>query len=156
MGDIVHRRKNAKKGRRPEIYRSHAFKPEKVRKHGTRGRKVHGRVSWTLAGRWTPGKAARHVAKWDQIGYKIGLRIKKNQTVSLSYRPREGGRSIALREDPRVTAELRQNFAAGPGLKWVGFVPAQPGQRRRHEFEHPNHIHFFIELSISPADARWA
>jgi hypothetical protein len=153
MGLLKPRRKRAKR-RRPDIYRSHAFKAERVRKHGKRGRTVHGRVSWTLAGKWTPAKAANHVAKWDHVGYKIGLRIKKTQTVTLSYRPKEGGRSIALREDRKVTAELRRNFSAGPGLKWVGFVPAQPGQRREHEFEHPNHIHFFLELRISPADAR--
>ena len=153
MGLLTLRRKQARP-RRPDLYRSHAFRARKIRKHGKSGRAVHGTVSWTMAGKWTPAKAAKHVAKWDHVGYKIGLRIKKNQKVSLSYRPKKGGKPIALREDKKVTAELRKHFTAGPGLKWVGFVPAQPGQSRWHQFEQPNHIHFLVELRISPADAR--
>lgn len=140
---------------RPDLYKSHVFRAVKVQKQGKNGRKVQGMVSWTMGGAWDPTRAEKHVVTWDQIGYKIGLRIRKNQTVRVQYRSERGGKPVLLCEDEKVTMELRRHFSAVAGERWIGLVPAQPGQRRWHKFEPPNQIHFQVELDITPADARY-
>jgi hypothetical protein len=135
-------------------YKGYLFtvQADSVRRAGNDGVSVTGTVCYVLAGNWVVAAMSDYVRQWDeQRSYKIGLKLRRIQEVRAAYRRADGGGEIRLREDPAVTAELRDLFPPEAGHEWVGLVPEDKGLRW-HRFEEPNTVYFELSITVRPMD----
>ena len=107
-------------------YEAFAFKPRSMRP-GRGGRlEVRGTVSFTISpgGRGGPRNVSDAIARSEQRGYKMGVRLMRGQ--SIDGRAFSGGAGQSAMPDRGVTAELRKTFGEDSGERWHGFLAKGP------------------------------
>jgi hypothetical protein len=113
---------------------------------------VEGTLCLTFSARGkTEAEAQRqYLEAVDRLGYKLGVRVRNEQTIRSFLFRRDGG-DIALAEDADVSADLQRVLSPPPGEKWLGFVP-RSRERRRYTFPEVNVVcyEFFLVLAPPP------
>jgi hypothetical protein len=82
-------------------------------------------------------------------GYKIAIRIKKNQTAELSFLGTKGW--FTLLHSAVVAADAEAALPSAPDEQWAGFEPP-PGTKRKPTFPEPTHICYRYRLVVTPVN----
>ena len=121
------------------------------------GLALEGKWCFTLKRKQTGGGAAAtkktRKAYLDGVEarrYKIGLKIKQNQTVDeLAFMASKG--FFQMVPDAAVTNELNLAFSADPEDKWVGFLPP-PNVKRKPTWKDKLTVCYRYKLTVSPVN----
>lgn len=80
--------------------------------------------------------------------FKIGVRIKPGQQVTLSFRGTSGWFTMA--QDVAVTEDLTESFGAGPHDQWIGLVPN--GAVRKPAVEEGLHLCYKYRMTVTAVE----
>jgi hypothetical protein len=120
----------------------------------------HGR--YTVAGTWAyrlggrhPPRTKREAQKYADAhlqgvakrGFKLGMKIKRGQTVELfSFRGTRG--DVVLAADDAVSRDLADAFGADAHERWIGLVPTA-GSQRKPTFPEVGVVAYSYKLVVS-------
>lgn len=100
-----------------------------------------------------PVDGAQYLKTMSEKGYKIGLRVKKDQRVErLAFAGTHG--EVVLREDAKVTQELEQAFKCQGDERWVGLVPPTPGERKADVRKDGQRLIVCYEFTLSVSNVK--
>ena len=111
---------------------------------------VDGELCFTIS---TKGKTESeahedYLRQVDRLGYKIGLRLRREQQVQ-EFRFRRQPQDVQMIEDAQVTADLTSVLGAPPEERWIGFVPDTTA-RRTYTFPEGCVVCYEFVLRLAP------
>jgi len=111
---------------------------------------AEGELCFTFSVRGRPERDAQeeYLRQMDRLGYKIGLRLRADQSV-LAFLFRRDDGEVRMTENPDVSTDLAAVFGTTSWERWVGFTP-ESRARRRHSFPEPGVICYRFVLRLAP------
>jgi hypothetical protein len=131
----------------PAQYQAYSFRPTKATAAGN-VLTVEGAIQWRLAPELEPWGHLN--GPWAAKGYKSGLAIGADQTITEFWYRGESGNPIKMVPSPADPPVLVQTYGTQDGYQWVAFTSPPNPELRKHSIRNDTIEFTVMKLEISP------